>query len=656
MSIEVNRKLEYADRTAVQQADQTIKKDVVRALVELITNSDDSYRRLEQTGASASGDSPDLIKIFVQRRHENATICVLDWAEGMSAEKMDECVGTYAGETSGATQGFEVRGYFGRGLKEAILGLGSGTVSSICDDKFTQSTIQVENGVPLYKREKPVRATRALRGQFGIVAGRGSSVMVTVSRQGVRLPQIQNLRTRLERHYALREMIANPRRSLNLVELDQRGRVRNEYQLRYKFPVSESVATKSGEVPGYSGARFEIEVFRSEQPLEGPGIDRECADGGFIVKSPRAVLDLTLFKYEHDPAAERLFGKVTCAYLDKLLLEGEPLVKADRTGLDWSHDFARALKRAVETVLEPIIEEERNRARQSQHAAVSRKLQERINHALPELNKLATMELGKLPGDEDEPPFMPEGGFGFVPPYAQIVAGKQALLVLRASKTGPFKEGMIVQVSSDNEMVLLLTEHVVLEQDQHHDTILSAKIILEGRQVGAEAVITAAVDNAEGEAFVQVISKREPPEPSEKKKKGGLFHNVRFDEHADPRYRVRFDNGSIVVATSAPSVSPYVGPGGNGTENPQGQVMLAELVTEAVCKEIARQGIAKGKFIAPLGAETDALQREYVRLQNQYAAKIHALFVEPQYRNLAVPKKQGRPPKEEVLSRSTVPA
>jgi hypothetical protein len=51
MKIEVTRKLEYADRLAVQQADQAIRKDVVRALVELITNANDSYHRLEDARA-----------------------------------------------------------------------------------------------------------------------------------------------------------------------------------------------------------------------------------------------------------------------------------------------------------------------------------------------------------------------------------------------------------------------------------------------------------------------------------------------------------------------------------------------------------------------------------------------------------------------------
>ena len=55
MTIRVSRPMDYADRFGIQQADQAIKRDIVRALVELITNSDDSYRRIENTGRSVDG-------------------------------------------------------------------------------------------------------------------------------------------------------------------------------------------------------------------------------------------------------------------------------------------------------------------------------------------------------------------------------------------------------------------------------------------------------------------------------------------------------------------------------------------------------------------------------------------------------------------------
>jgi hypothetical protein len=65
-----SRKLQYADRVALQQADQAIRKDVLRALVEVITNCNDSYSRLESTGQEVNGE----IVIDILRKHKNSVI------------------------------------------------------------------------------------------------------------------------------------------------------------------------------------------------------------------------------------------------------------------------------------------------------------------------------------------------------------------------------------------------------------------------------------------------------------------------------------------------------------------------------------------------------------------------------------------------------
>ena len=69
-----SRKLQYADRVALQQADQAIRKDVLRALVEIITNCNDSYSRLEHNGLTVSGE----IMIEITRKHKNSLIRVRD--------------------------------------------------------------------------------------------------------------------------------------------------------------------------------------------------------------------------------------------------------------------------------------------------------------------------------------------------------------------------------------------------------------------------------------------------------------------------------------------------------------------------------------------------------------------------------------------------
>jgi hypothetical protein len=299
---------------------------------------------------------------------------------------------------------------------------------------------------------------------------------------------------------------------------------------------------------------------------------------------------------------------------------------------------------------------------------MNKKLRERLNNALQELNSIADSELGKLtglgegPGEKgNKPPYMPPSGFGFVPEYAYIQTGKPAGICLRASVPDKVEAGCLVTIESNNPEVLILTPQVRVDLREDYTGIGEARVELEGRQVGAEAVITATINGLKAEAMVKVISKREPPgERQPKKEHGGLFRDVKFDSTAEPKQRVRFDraNANIIIATKAPSVAAYLDEQGNGSQNPQGQVLLAELVTEAVCFEIARRGVENGVFLAPAGAEADAIRREHVNLQNKYAHKIHECFVDAEHRRVEgqTVVRKGRPSREALLAQAVVSA
>ena len=147
------RPLNYDPSFAGKLANWAIRGDIVRALVELVTNSDDSYRRLEAKGVPGSG----LIKVAINRKHQEAIIEVTDEAEGFDDEKMSDRVGTYAADTSGFTDGLSVRGIFGRGLKDAILGLGEGKVQSIIDGFYYECSLDSRN----FKLEDPYKLKKA---------------------------------------------------------------------------------------------------------------------------------------------------------------------------------------------------------------------------------------------------------------------------------------------------------------------------------------------------------------------------------------------------------------------------------------------------------------------------------------------------------------
>src|SRR5260370_20234062 len=92
-------KIKAGRRAFTMLAHQAIGHDLLKGLLELITNADESYARLELAGAKTLG----RIEIEVGRRprKNNTIIRVIDWAEGMDDSQLEKCVGVYGEDTSG---------------------------------------------------------------------------------------------------------------------------------------------------------------------------------------------------------------------------------------------------------------------------------------------------------------------------------------------------------------------------------------------------------------------------------------------------------------------------------------------------------------------------------------------------------------------------
>ena len=618
-----SRKLQYADRVAIQQADQAIRKDVFRALVEIITNSNDSYSRLEQAGWSVGGE----IFIDLHRKHKNSTLRVWDHAEGMNDSRMDKVVGTYGEATSGIKEDKNVRGMWGRGLKDSIFGLGHGYVHSFKGGNFYSCSLLIKNGVPTFTLDEPVRALVPVRQQYGILEGNGTIIDIVVSRDDVKVPQFDNLRNYLQRHFELRPIMSNPKRKIILRELTADGKVKQEHTLGYKPPKGDKVLSERIKVPDHP-AWVKLEFFRSSIQLSTRGEEGDYADGGLLVISKGMVLSLTMLKYENDPVAAYFYGTMQCDYLHDLLKNDEPVLTATRDGINWSHPFAKALKLAVEAKLEPLIEKERKHALREERTKLDKQLRQKIDRALHELNHIAVSELSNRK-DSAAQIVLPDSGMAFVPERAYVQTGRVLTLTLRADIKKKAKPNDIVNIASNSAEIIVLTPTVTLKPHRDDPSVGEAQVKVEGRQVGEEGIITAFLGKLHAQAMVQVHSKKETLVEPPTRGKNALFNDIRFDDRMDPRQRVYFDrvNSSIVIATNAPSVKMYLDENNRLDTTVQGQVLLAELVTEAVCREIAREGVEKGRFLVLEGSEADAIQNHFIRLQNRYSHLIHEHIV-----------------------------
>ena len=113
------------------------------------------------------------------------------------------------------------------------------------------------------------------------------------------------------------------------------------------------------EVKGYPGIAHVV-VEEVSEPFEEDQRD-PCRQGGLLIRSGHAVHEATLFKFESNPYAGYFLGSVQWETIDDLSRgfddaedQGLPvdpannmqIIKADRSGLNYHHPAAQALKRA----------------------------------------------------------------------------------------------------------------------------------------------------------------------------------------------------------------------------------------------------------------------------------------------------------------------
>lgn len=375
-------------------------------------------------------------------------------------------------------------------------------------------------------------------------------------------------------------------------------------------------------------------------------------------------MDHTLFKFEGNQGADYLFGILDSLGFDELLIRDVPILQATRDGLVWNQQPLVELKRQVEEMLAPVVEAERVRLRQQDQHARDRVLRERLSKAIVEFNRIADEELGLNDGGgvgtsgerpvEPVAPPMPASGFGFLHEYVNVIVARDASITVRASAS-VINAGALVHLElAAVGDATLATSSVQLVERKDFPDVLEATVVIRGNRIGSQTLLTARCDGREADCLIQVVAVRTPP--PHRPPPSGLFRDLRFDsQEPEPRSRVRYDreSGDIVIQVLAPSVRLYIGEGGSGALDGQGAVLCAELVLEAVCKELARRGVDSGKFMAPSGSGgiAAAIDREYDQLRIKYAEQLHQLVV-----GETAPPRRGRRPVAESRAAAASPA
>jgi len=321
-------------------------------------------------------DDPSYGRIIISLDSTNNSFSVLDFAEGISGKSMDECVGTYGSEASGLKDGKSVRGFYGRGLKEAILGLGFGEVRSIKSGYVYQCFLK-EDGTYTRNRPRPAKLVDYL--DLGVPCGKNGTKVHIYNLRTKRMPPWAWMTYALSYHCCLRDIMGSSRRRVILSNGE-----RNEI-LKYEPPTGKLVLTKRRiGIPGFK-ATVDLNVYVASGPLSQDGYTR---NGGLIIRSRNAIHESTLFRFDYNPYASRIFGEARCDFIDDLMSRGELVVNDKRDGLDHHHPFTKSLRKVIEDELQPIVDKEAA-SQTTESKGINEDLRRRLTNVLWEVNKLA---------------------------------------------------------------------------------------------------------------------------------------------------------------------------------------------------------------------------------------------------------------------------
>jgi len=508
-----------------QNMERAMRGNIERGLVELITNSDDSYRELEEEGKQVSGQ----IRIEIERRYKPrpSTVRVKDRAAGMNREEMYRNLGELGARTSGFEKGKPRRGLHGRGARD-VAAFGTVHFESIKDGEYNHLIISPSLKCQFTGRSQ--KPTSEIRKRLGIPRGNGTVVTIEVAPR-FSIPRHESLVRDFSRYYSLRDLFCNPCREVTLVDSNSG----ESDGLVYRYPGGKVVFPEDGEdgelvIPEYPMATARLVIRKHESPFEEQYLPlRE----GILVKSAVAIHDCTYFDLQTERFAWRFSGELRCDFIDQLVRDYEDREEADaeaphpednpmrlldpfRDGLIWEHPFAQALRKKGRQVLQQCIDELKATEPSPEREVTDEDLERRLRQLSRKISKLLERKVREL--EEEMPPGLtPRGMIEELGVGLHIIPAAEYTVTVNESKTfsvivkdyESLDDALPVSVtSSDPEDVIVCVSPVLLQRFSEDGRVGRTTFTVESSKVGAEAVIGARYGGYEELLLVKV---GEPP-------------------------------------------------------------------------------------------------------------------------------------------------
>ena len=385
-----------AERTERRRFNKVLNNDLRKYIAEIVTNADDSYKRLVDDDKL---DADKVVPIRITINKTKKVVVIVDNAEGMNLEELEENFSEYGADTSGGAQGKRVRGLFGQGATDVLLNAAQhGKVAEICSFKdgvyytckFKWNAGEEKKGIPQQPKTSQAQM-RQIRSHYNIPEN-GTVIRFGIH-EDIRIPRdiIEEIRT----FYMLRFILADDKRNV-LIRVISSTNTGEEKRINYNFPEIKESETLSDEDISFKYESDQVgghlTIYRINEANSRNSGELKI----LVYDDEHNVYDNTLFGYDKAPGAESLHGYLELVGTSKIIrrklnqrnaegkLSPEEILTETRDGFSRHHEFYKSLFNSIEPQLREVL---KKLEAINKDKSVSLDTQKDWNDAFKEINK-----------------------------------------------------------------------------------------------------------------------------------------------------------------------------------------------------------------------------------------------------------------------------
>lgn len=440
--------IEDSDRKVWMDQKSIFGHNFVELSAEIITNADDSYARIEETGDY----TPKPIDIYFDRRKDEFT--VVDNAEGMTEEELTEKFKKYDVDTSNSNDTNKVRGMFGRGatdvLIESSLVKKDNFLISFKDKEATKLVFIFDKGKGFYKKTLSDEEANEVREKYNI-KGNG-----TVVKFGTGRKYPKDVIGAIRDYYMLRFIFANENRIVTLYDLNEENSVQITNDMSY-FDYCDVLVDESFDIK-YKDFKLKAKLKIVNNPNKIPG------HYILVYDDKKAVYDDSSFNRDKEAGIDKIEGRLEIdgltVFAKQMMKDyGERIITPTRDGFEIRHDFYKDLKNKVDKFIIAACSMVTQTPEKTSTGMRNRK---EWKNFFKDINQYFKDELDVTidGGDGETDPELPKEGIKFVRNSVPVKIGKHYIIKLLVNPE-LIVPGSIIQICHEEDYLTVEQDKIV---------------------------------------------------------------------------------------------------------------------------------------------------------------------------------------------------